>query len=110
MDDFICAAYVGKAVTVLASKGLPAKTIHSLIYKRVISYEKDEQGNIVLDEDGNPKEKFAFVLRDRLEEDYKIIAIDEASIWRQTYSPLEFRASSLDIIISFLPSLGILLS
>lgn len=80
MDDFICAAYVGKAVTVLASKGLPAKTIHSLIYKRVISYEKDEQGNIVLDEDGNPKDKFAFVLRDRLEEDYKIIAIDEASM------------------------------
>lgn len=80
MNDFICAAYVGKAVTVLASKGLPAKTIHSLIYQRIVTYEKDEQGNVIYTDDGNPKEKFIFALRDHLEGDYKIIAIDEASM------------------------------
>ena len=80
MNDFICAAYVGKAVTVLASKGLPAKTIHSLIYKRLISYEKDAEGNLIYGDDGKPKEKFTFVLRDQLEFPYKIIAIDEASM------------------------------
>ena len=80
MNDFICAAFVGKAVTVLASKGLPAKTIHSLIYRRIITYERDDEGELVLNEKGKPKEKFEFVLRDKLEYPYKIIAIDEASM------------------------------
>ncbi len=80
MNDFICAAYVGKAVTVLASKGLPAKTIHSLIYRRTIVYEKDEKGELIYDEDGKPKEKLQFILKDRLDYPYKIIAIDEASM------------------------------
>lgn len=80
MNDFICAAYVGKAVTVLASKGLPAKTIHSLIYRRTIVYEKDEKGDLIYDEDGKPKEKLQFILKDQLDHPYKIIAIDEASM------------------------------
>lgn len=80
MNDFICAAYVGKAVTVLASKGLPAKTIHSLIYRRTIVYERDEKGELVLDEEGKPKEKLQFILKDKLDYPYQIIAIDEASM------------------------------
>lgn len=48
------AAYTGKAAKVLTSKGAPATTIHSLIYRPAGEYE-DEKGNLIprfqLDED-----------------------------------------------------------
>lgn len=80
MSDVVCCAYVGKAVTVLAANGLPAKTIHSLIYERIVTYERDANGEIVFNEGGYPKTKNVFTLRDQLDHNYKLIVCDEASM------------------------------
>ncbi len=80
LTDIICAAYVGKAVTVLAAHGLPARTIHSLIYNMVWKNVYDGHGDIVLDQNGMPKLGRAFELKERLDWEYKLIVIDEASM------------------------------
>ena len=80
LTDIICAAYVGKAVTVLAAHGLPARTIHSLIYNMVWKNVYDGHGNIVLDQNGMPKLGRSFELKERLDWEYKLIVIDEASM------------------------------
>lgn len=74
LNNVICAAYVGKAVTLLASHGLPAKTIHSLIYKLTFVPELDEDGL------KTGKLKMIFALKEQLDCDYKLIVIDEASM------------------------------
>ena len=80
LNDIICCAYVGKAVTVLAANGLPAQTIHSLIYYRSITYEKDEDGMIKLNNQGMPITKMVFALKEKLDHPYKLIVCDEASM------------------------------
>jgi len=70
--QYIAAAYVGKAVTQLQKNGLSAKTIHSLIYKAIPVTK--------VRPDGTTYNSFEFILRDQLEEDYKLIIIDEAGM------------------------------
>jgi exodeoxyribonuclease-5 len=51
------AAYTGKAAQVLTRKGVPATTLHKLIYKpngERVEYKRDKDGIIVLDEEGKP--------------------------------------------------------
>lgn len=60
-----CAAFTGKAASVLSKKGVPASTIHSLIYN--------------YDEDPNTKEA-VFTLKGSSELDLDLIVIDEASM------------------------------
>lgn len=65
------AAYTGKAAQVLTRKGVQASTLHKLIYKpkgERIEYKRDDNGIIVLDDQGHPvplpgaKPKPAFAL------------------------------------------------
>lgn len=75
---FVC--YMGKAAMQLARNGLPARTIHSLIY----TYEKvldiGEDGKIKTYENGKPKYTFRFTLKDSLPDRIKLIVVDEASM------------------------------
>lgn len=80
LDEIICAAYVGKAVTVLSSHGLPAKTIHSLIYQMIMIPEMDDNGDPILSKTGKVSMKMVFELKTELEYPYKLIVIDEASM------------------------------
>lgn len=75
LDNWAVAAYTGKAADVLRMKGVQdASTIHSLIYVP----EKDESGNIALDQYGNP----IFILNPDIGVDG--IVIDEASMVSDT--------------------------
>jgi exodeoxyribonuclease-5 len=73
------AAYVGKAVLVLLQHGLNASTIHALIYHTVI--EREKLPSLVLD-DGEEHyiTKLKFVLKHELDEEIKLIIIDEATM------------------------------
>lgn len=80
LTDVAFVAYMGKAAMQMARNGLPAQTIHSLIYNcvRVPMYDKD--GYMVVDSRGKPKMKLDFVLKERLFSDIKLIIVDEASM------------------------------
>lgn len=80
MRDVVCCALAGKAVTVLASHGLQAKTIHSLIYRPTLVDQLDEEGNKVLKDNGEPKKKLMFVKKEALDYPYKLIVVDELSM------------------------------
>lgn len=79
-SQVISAAYVGKAVLVLMRHGLRACTIHSLIYhpvfKNVEVVTTDEYGDVIK----TKKLKMEFVLKDKLDDDIKLIIIDEAAM------------------------------
>lgn len=78
--DVICCALAGKAVTVLASHGLEAKTIHSLIYYPALVDALDEDGNQIVKANGEVKKKLIFAKKERLDYDYKLIVVDELSM------------------------------
>lgn len=81
ISDVLPVAYSGKAVNVLCDKGFyNASTIHSAFYEPVRMIKKDEFGNTVEDDYGNPKITFDFVLKQELASDYKLIVIDELSM------------------------------
>lgn len=79
-DEYICAAYVGKAVLNLIRGGLQAKTIHSLIYRTWVEQVKG------YDDNGNPRiySKMHTVLKDHLDKPFKVIIIDEATMVNDT--------------------------
>lgn len=69
-------AYTGKAALVMQQRGMPATTIHQLIYNtetRLVPYEDDE-GNLKL------KKKLVTTLKDHLDPRPAIILVDEASM------------------------------
>ena len=71
--SYISCAYVGKAVLQLAKNGMNAKTIHSLIYDARPVFDKNSiDGKILL--------KYQFFLKDKLDEDYRLIFVDEAAM------------------------------
>lgn len=80
IDRYVCCAYVGKAVSVLAQNGLPATTIHSLIYDVCWVQQTDEHGDLIFREDGRPKMKIEFVLKSELRNDPELIVVDEATM------------------------------
>lgn len=59
-------AFTGKAALVMNRKGIPATTIHRMMY--------------MVDEDEMKKGKLVFVKRDKLPENIRLIIIDEASM------------------------------
>ena len=75
-DEFVTCAFAGKAVTVLARNGLPAKTIHSLIYYPV--FKKIET------DDGKVHYEFTFVKKESLDPKLKYIVVDELSMVNDT--------------------------
>lgn len=80
IDQVACAAYVGKAVTVLNTHGLNARTIHSLIYVPMVVPEVDDDGNIMRDKNGEEITRIKFFKRETLDYPYALIIIDEASM------------------------------
>ena len=80
LQRYIACAFVGKAVTVLSRQGLPASTIHSLIYHVSWIPVMDEKGLPILNKDGNPKMKVVFSLKNELPGDLQLIIVDEATM------------------------------
>ena len=72
-DEFITCAYSGKAANVLAMNGLPARTIHSLIYDLVVETRTDPIT-------GEVKNVPTFVKKTSLPGNYKFIVVDELSM------------------------------
>ena len=72
-------AFVGKATLALRLAGVPAKTIHSTIYKIVAEYETDENNHLVL-YNGFPKKIQKFKLKKHMEEDLKWFVLDEGGM------------------------------
>ena len=70
--EFITCAYSGKAANVLAMNGLPARTIHSLIY--------DLKMETRIGENGLSRVVPVFVKKEQLAHDYKYIVVDELSM------------------------------
>lgn len=71
--EYITCAFSGKAANVLAMKGLPAKTIHSLIYNVIMDREEKDDGTFIY--------KPSFVLREHLaNRELKYIVVDELSM------------------------------
>lgn len=71
-NHYVGCAYTGKAVQNIQKNGLKAKTIHSLIYNIYLERVKNERGRFV--------EIPVFELKEELDEDYKLIFVDEASM------------------------------
>lgn len=67
-------APTGKAASILIRGGVPASTIHSLIYKTDDDdFETDENGEII-------KKRLRFIKRDKLSTELKLIVVDETSM------------------------------
>ena len=77
-DEVLYMAYMGKAVNVMRGNGLPAKTIHSSIYKFEKEYIYDENGNILRDSKNRYVYKPRFNLVGWLPNKIKLIVVDEA--------------------------------
>ena len=83
LSDVAFVAYMGKASTQMARNGLPAQTIHSLIYNYERILDLDEEGHIQLTPKGKPKTKMVFVKKDKIPKHVKLIVVDEAGMVNQ---------------------------
>lgn len=80
MSDVAFVAFMGKAAMQMARSGLPAQTIHSLIYDYEKVVDTDENGNILVYPSGKPKTKFQFTLKKKLFKKLKLLVLDEAGM------------------------------
>ena len=80
MKDVLFLTYVGKATLPLRKNGLPAKTIHSALYERKVKKVRDDEGHVILDDNGKPLTKAKFVLKDEIGHNIKLIVVDEAGM------------------------------
>lgn len=80
LDQVLFVAYMGKAACRMALNGLPAKTIHSAIYKYEKVIARDEDGKIIYTENGKVKKVGKFILKDRIGKGIKLIVLDEGSM------------------------------
>lgn len=86
LSRYISCAYVGKAVTVLARHGLPASTIHSMIYNVMWIPQRGPDGKVILKEDGRPKMKVEFALKPQIAGDPQLIIVDEATMVNDNFA------------------------
>lgn len=78
LSEVLFVAYMGKAASQLARNGLPAKTIHSAIYNYVVDVARDEDGRVILNDNGRPKKEYKFIKKDSIGKKIKLIVVDEA--------------------------------
>ena len=79
-DEVLFVAFMGKAASQLARNGLPAKTIHSAIYKYEKQIARDENGKMIFKDNGKPKMKNVFVKKEKIGKNIKLIVCDEGSM------------------------------
>lgn len=79
MNEVIFMAYVGKATLALRRNGLNAQTIHSAIYEVITVPLYDDSGRMVL-KGGHPIMTKKFKLKDRLDDNVKVIVLDEGGM------------------------------
>ena len=73
-ESAVFVAPTGKAASVLIRQGVPAGTVHSLIYTREEDIEVDENGEVV-------SERFLRVVRkDKIDSSIRLIVLDETSM------------------------------
>lgn len=84
IDRYIACAYVGKAVSVLSRQGLPASTIHSMIYNVMWLPDVGPDGEIIYKADGKMKMHVEFALKERIRGDPQLIIVDEATMVNDT--------------------------
>lgn len=80
IERYTTCAFVGKAVTVLAKQGLPATTIHSMIYRVIFIDAIDEKTGLPIMVKGKPKKILKFELKQRIEGDPQLLIVDEATM------------------------------
>ena len=80
LENVLFVAFMGKAAVQMARTGLPAKTIHSAIYDYVESIARDEDGKMIIKDNGKPKIIHRFELKDHISKKIKLIVVDEASM------------------------------
>ena len=82
MDEVLFLAYQGKAACRMTMTGLPAKTIHSAIYKYEKEAMKDSEGRFLRNDRGKIRMKGVFKKRDYIggNEEIKLIVVDEAGM------------------------------
>lgn len=80
IHDVAFTAFAGKAAMQLARNGLPASTIHSLIYEHKKVPDLDENGKLQFSSNGKPLMKYEFIRKEKLVRDPKLIVVDEASM------------------------------
>ena len=78
-DQYMCCALTGKAALNLQQKGLPACTVHSLIYHTILEKVTSTDDEIDM---GAPayKMKFHFILKESLPTNLRLIVVDEATM------------------------------
>ena len=79
-DEVLFVAFMGKAASQLARNGLPAKTIHSAIYRYEKQIARDENGKMIFKDNGKPKMKNVFVKKEKIGKNIKLIVCDEGSM------------------------------
>ena len=80
LEDVLFVAYQGKAAMQMSRHKLPAQTIHSAIYDYEQVLDLDKDGKIQIGDNGKPKKKFEFTLKDKIAKNPKLIVVDEASM------------------------------
>ena len=80
LEQVLFVAYMGKAACRMALNGLPAKTIHSAIYRYEKVIARDEEGKIIYNENGKVKKIGKFVLKDKIGKGIRLIVLDEGSM------------------------------
>ena len=79
MDNVLFVAFVGKATLAMRMNGLNARTIHSAITFTIKEMVKDADGNPVL-VNGDPQYRLKFIRKPELDEDIKLIVVDEGAM------------------------------
>ena len=79
-DEVLFVAFMGKAASQLSRNGLPAQTIHSAIYDLEKVPARDENGKLILKENGKIKFTRKFVLKEQISKHLKLIVLDEGSM------------------------------
>ena len=80
INDVAFVAFMGKAAMQMGRSGLPAQTLHSLIYSCEKVCKRDNNGNIVVDQKGKPVLHIDFTLKKSLPSNIKLIVLDEGSM------------------------------
>lgn len=82
MNEVLFLAFQGKAACRMTMTGLPAKTIHSAIYKYEKELMKDSEGRYLRNEKGNIRKKGVFRKREFIggKDEIKLIVVDEAGM------------------------------